>query len=441
MLLKLRKYRFICSLTIVFFSCAAPKQITVNQPVLAPVVQKVEEDLSKTTIFLEELLNQYPDYFGNILKNRNNWNVQIIYTQIDRGANGIPALKNFYFNVNPDRYFYPASTIKLPLSMLSLQKLNELNITGLDKNTTMITGAADESQTAVYNDPTVKNGKPSIDNYIKKMLIGSDNDAGNRMYEFLGQEYINTQLQKKGCTDVQILHRLGIWLTPEENRVTNPIQFLMYDNSIIWQKPLQTNSVQYKPRKDTLGKGYWSNGKFIDKPLNFSTKNKINLEDLHGLLSQLVFPAKTASSQRMLLSDADRMFLLKNLSMYPSESSAPPYKDDTIHFWPTVNKFIFYGAEKAPLTENIRIFNKAGEAYGQLTDVAYIVDFEKKIEFFVSATIYCNQDEILNDDQYDYKNIGLPFMKNLGRVLYTYEQSRQRNITPDLSSVQFNYAR
>ena len=126
MLLKLRKYRFICSLTIVFFSCAAPKQITVNQPVLAPVVQKVEEDLSKTTIFLEELLNQYPDYFGNILKNRNNWNVQIIYTQIDRGANGIPALKNFYFNVNPDRYFYPASTIKLPLSMLSLQKLNEL---------------------------------------------------------------------------------------------------------------------------------------------------------------------------------------------------------------------------------------------------------------------------------------------------------------------------
>ncbi len=41
-------------------------------------------------------------------------------------------------------------------------------------------------------------------------------------------------------------------------------------------------------------------------------------------------------------------------------------------------------------------------AYGQMIDVAYIVDFKKKIEFFVSATIYCKANGILNDDKYEY---------------------------------------
>jgi hypothetical protein len=72
-----------------------------------------------------QLLQQYPQYFDSVLKNRKQWNVQIIYTQIDRGANGIPALKTI-FNVSKDQYFYPASTVKLPVCLLALQKLNEL---------------------------------------------------------------------------------------------------------------------------------------------------------------------------------------------------------------------------------------------------------------------------------------------------------------------------
>ena len=37
-------------------------------------------------------------------------------------------------------YYYPASTVKLPVAHSRLQKLNELNNPALDKNTTMITG-------------------------------------------------------------------------------------------------------------------------------------------------------------------------------------------------------------------------------------------------------------------------------------------------------------
>ena len=101
-------------------------------------------------------------------------------------------------------------------------------------NTTMITAADGETQTNVYNDPTTKDGRPTIAHYIKKILLVSDNDAFNRLYEFLGQEYINKSLYKMGYDDVQIIHRLEISLTEEQNRHTNPIKFVDNNGRIIY---------------------------------------------------------------------------------------------------------------------------------------------------------------------------------------------------------------
>jgi hypothetical protein len=48
----------------------------------------------------------------------------------------------------------------------------------------MITDHVQSGQTPVYNDPTTPDGKPTIEHYIKKILMVSDNDAYNRLYEF-----------------------------------------------------------------------------------------------------------------------------------------------------------------------------------------------------------------------------------------------------------------
>jgi hypothetical protein len=100
-----------------------------------------------------------------------------------------------------------------------------------------------------------------------------------------------------------------------------------------------------------------------------------------------------------------------------------------------------YGSEKGTLPGNIRIFNKIGDAYGFLNDIAYIADFENKIEFMLSCTILCNTDGIFNDDKYDYETIGFPFMKNLGQVIYNYERQRTRKHRPDLSRFLIDYNR
>ena len=121
------------------------------------------------------------------------------------------------------------------------------------------------------------------------------------------------------------------------------------------------------------------------------------------------------------------------MAMLPRESDYPQY--DPKQYYDSYAKFFMFGDSKAPIPEKIRIFNKVGLAYGYLTDNAYIVDFEHNIEFLLTATILVNRNEIFNDGNYEYNEVGLPFLAELGRGLYDYELTRNRMCTPDLSTL------
>ena len=69
----------------------------------------------------------------------------------------------------------------------------------------------------------------------------SDNDAFNRLYEMMGQEYINDKLHKMGYADAEILHHLEVSMTPDENRHTNPIGFYDADGKILYKQPMLFN--------------------------------------------------------------------------------------------------------------------------------------------------------------------------------------------------------
>ena len=100
----------------------------------------------------------------------------------------------------------------------------------------------------------------------------SDNDAYNRLYEFLGREYINQQLHQKGYSDVQLLHRLSIPLSQEQNRMTNPINFLDSNNKVLYSQAMQYDHSKYQLRQDLLGKEYYSGNELVNGSMDFSTK-------------------------------------------------------------------------------------------------------------------------------------------------------------------------
>jgi hypothetical protein len=124
--------------------------------------------------------------------------------------------------------------------------------------------------------------------------------------------------------------------------------------------------------------------------------------------------------------------------MFPRESKYPKY--DPAEYWDSYVKFFMFGDKKYSLTGEIRIFNKVGEAYGYLIDNAYVVDFNNNIEFLLSANIYVNEDQIFNDDKYEYDQIGFPFLSNLGAVIYNYELKRERKNLPNLSKLRLDYS-
>ena len=249
-----------------------------------------------------------------------------------------------------------------------------------------------------------------------------------------------------GYEEVQIIHRLEISLTEDENRHTNPLRFFAAPGlrrpkdttgKLVYEKPLLQSKLVYAERNTKMGKGFYRRGELINEPFDFSKKNRMSLQTLHDIIRSVMFPKSVSKKQRFKLSKNEYEFLRKYMSMTPLESKFPFY--DKENYWDNYVKFLFYGAEKNTSKAGIRIFNKVGDAYGFLIDAAYIVDLNNGVEFMLSAVIHCNSDELLNDDKYDYETIGYPFMKNLGQVIYDHEMKRIKKVAADLSQFRYDY--
>lgn len=395
---------------------------------------KIKEDEN----LLLTLMNQRPEFFTRIITHKDSLEVQIIYTMIDRDENNAPSFRSFYFNVDSLHYFYPASTVKLPMSLLALEKINTLNMEGLDKYTPMFHDSVYYGQSSVKADSTSENGLPSVAHYVKKILVVSDNDAYNRLYEFLGQKATNETLHRKGYP-VRFLHRLERLLPPDQNRHTEAIRFIK-DGKLLWSQPglVNTDSIQ-PPAYALRGKAYYKNDTLlINEPFDFTYKNFYSLVDQQKVLRAVLFPETVPAAARFNLTDEDYKFVYKYMSQLPTETILPHYAKDTAYY-DAYCKFLMYGKERTRIPDHIRIFNKVGDAYGYLIDNAYIVDFKNGVEFMLSAVINTNTDGVYNDGVYEYDQLGFPFMKNLGMLIYEYERTRSRKRTPDLLKFNLKY--
>ena len=395
---------------------------------------QAQNNMGANDSLLIDLMKQNPNYFASLLADPGQYRIQILYTQINRDKKNIPHFKEHSYRLNANEYFYPASTVKFPLSVLALEKLNNLKVQGLTKASTAIYDSVTARQETIYNNPYAIDGRQTIEQAIKEVLVVSDNNAANRLYEFLGQEYIHSQLANKGYPEVYIRNRLELGRTPLENRQTQAVHFYDANNKLIYTQPAQNNTSKLPYYNVLIGNGYLNNNdSLINAPLNFSEKNRISLSDLHHIMQSVIFPNQMPKKQRFNLSSNDRKFLLQWMHTTPNESNYPTY--DSSAYYPAYAKFIMLGSEKSPIPSNIKIFSKAGDAYGFLLDNTYIIDTEAKVEFMLSAVIYVNADGILNDNTYDYRTIGLPFMKNLGNTIYKYELSRKRAYRPNFDNI------
>ena len=119
------------------------------------------------------------------------------------------------------------------------------------------------------------------------------------------------------------------------------------------------------------------------------------------------------------------------MSILPRQSDYPSFPDFDKHY-DGYCKFFLYGDTKDKIPDNIKIFNKVGLAYGFVIDNAYIIDIRNNVEFLLTAVIYSNSNQTMNDDEYDYEKISIPFLASLGRKIYDFELKRYKKVFPDL---------
>ncbi|TDQ30867.1 serine hydrolase [Zeaxanthinibacter enoshimensis] len=347
------------------------------------------------------LSSEDPD-ITRVMKEPEKFEVQVIYTRIKRSDEQV-VFEDHYFREAADDYFYPASTVKLPIAVLALEKLNEID--SLDRNTRFYI-EGDTLETTFAND-------------ITAIFALSDNAASNRLLEFLGQDDINRRLLAKEAGPVRISHRLG---DPSERLTTRPLILYLNDSTLTPSRAINNKpALALNLKGIEKGVGYVKGDSLYHSPFSFALKNYYPLRTQHEILKRLVFPDQFPKDQQFSITKEQRHFLLQSMKTLPREAGYDPGE-----FHDSYGKFFIYGDSKKPVPGNIEIYNKVGYAYGTLTDVAYIRDKENKIEFLLSATLHVNENGIYNDDEYEYEETGIPFLAALGRGVYQFEQQQQK---------------
>jgi hypothetical protein len=331
-------------------------------------------------------------------------------------------VRHTYGPVN-ETYFYPASTVKMVVAALALEKLNGLGIEELTAEAPMQTFAGRSVQTAAFLDGESPSGFRTVDEYIHQIFIASDNEAYNRLYEFVGVDYINRRLKEMGY-EARIVHRLS---APEydeqENLYTNPVRFYSSSGKILYHQGLVKSSGESINRLHDLpgqrkGKAFYDGEQERTIPLafDFSHKNAIGLRDLQDFLMAITMPDLVSERQQIHLSDDDRIRLWRHMSSWPHESHRTDYQKLPADY---VKFFLTSPAD----TARLRIYNKVGYAYGTLTDVSYIVDSETEISYFLAATILVNENGIFNDNVYEYEEEGRIFLSALSQYIRLWIES------------------
>jgi RluA family pseudouridine synthase len=164
---------------------------------------------------LQQALSSQNEKIKNVMNRPEDFEVQIIYTQITRIKNNEIKFKDYTYNLDAKNYFYPASTVKLPIAILALEKLSSIKNTSINSEFSI--------------DGNLEKFK--FWQEISKVFAVSDNDASNHLLEFLGFDYLNKTMADKGLSNFYVTHRVS---TPDSgNPLTKGITLYKDDNSVI----------------------------------------------------------------------------------------------------------------------------------------------------------------------------------------------------------------
>ena len=350
------------------------------------------------------------DYLKEIIKEKEDYEIQILLTKIDQ-YNSQVDFQEYKYQLDDNKYFYPASTIKLPIVVLTLKKINELRSKGseITLKSKITLNYKDD-----YSELVIRDSITSFQNLIADVFLVSDNSASNILIDFIGYNYFNHEMENAGFDKTYLNHKFNpdpyVNSTWQISDLDNNIISSINDNQKIIKADEKTNGLEKGERR-------YFKGEILDESLNFSEKNRSSITDMHNLIKYIFYPEIFDSTNTFNLNVEDYDFLRYWMSRFTYEDIGEKFIGDE-NFFETYNKFFIHGDEQSVSNEQIRVYNKIGQAYGTSIDNGLIKNYQDNVEFILTATIYTNKNKVINDNLYEYDDLAVPFLAKLSRAIY-----------------------
>jgi hypothetical protein len=399
----------------------APRLITLLLSlfiVFSTTAQRYE--VLKDSLLMRLLMDEDPQ-LDEVLNNPSRYEFQLIYTKITHSDKKLLLEER---SLNQDQFhFYPASLIKLPLAMVALEYMQYLKEFGVSmQDRISIQTCSCDRATESY---VRKSKNPTLEHFLRELLIMSNNDAYNLFFDLVGMDHFNSRISEMGYKGIILKNRFTQGCTSGQNRWSGGVKFINSNDSVIYSIPCDSSLKSYTVDSSyptSSGKYHVSGKKIIASPKDYSASNFVRLTDAHHLMIQLFYPEinqnpsvafKFDSSKTHLLKTAMGDFPRELLNAWQDFSQTPDY----------YYKFFLDPKTRNTQTGNLRIYNKVGLASGYLSDVSYFEDQENGIAFFISAAIFAKKDGIVGGGKNNYYDFGIPVLRKIGTLIYNYEMA------------------
>ena len=390
-------------------------------------------ETSSASRILQNVLDSLENKYPKVIENPEKYRFKIVFTEINRTKDKVN-LETVGFRMDEKEYLYPASIVKLPTILIGMEEYNKIH-----KKRARVTYETlikfNKEKGCMPTAFSVKIGNKleyyTLDLFTKQMLGVSDNDAYNRMFDFVGQQQLNRRLKEMQFQDGKIIRKFVLNCSLDQNRTSDSYVFLGRRNEWLYNRRGITNpDTIFTDSTYKIGKAYEGlDKKIVPRPFDFSRQNNLELVDLHKTLNGVVFPT-SSFAHTFDISEEQRKYVLSNMAKYPGEFSLDFNPKD---FHPTYKKYLFFGKDTNTNYTNdslsrFRSFNVVGLSFGCAIDAAYIIDLDTGKEFVLTVGIYANEDEVINDAKYDYETLAYPIMKDVGRLIMNQLPENKDNV-------------
>jgi hypothetical protein len=334
-----------------------------------------------------------------VLANPEKYRFQVVYGAVPPAGGRV---ERHGFRADAE-YFFPASSMKVPIVLAAYARLGALRAGDAP-------GASRDAKLRLGSVTT------NLESETWRALIASDNESANRLLSFVGHREVHEINWAFELASIRVRGRFstGGALEPVED---SPRIEMALESGKAFVTEARHSDLVLPPTEAKgleVGEAQVVNGKRVAGAMSFADKNAARLVDLQDALAHIVRPDLLPSPHDKQISDDDRAHLLETLRTLPSESGIAGFDRNVVADY-RLRPFL-KGLERVVPRAGLVVHSKIGQAYGFTIDNAYVVEKATGKAFFLTAIVYANPNETLNDDVYGYDSVANPALADLAEA-------------------------